>query len=186
LADGPLLPVGRSTDRWDNWAALLQSQDGREILSTIATPQPERILVEDDEETIREIMADMLTSAGYECRMVETPAAAFDALKSGKPFDLVCCGVTEWPDEDFERMVKTFPKVPVVVSSGRPDISFMLKVLHMGAYDFVLRPFEREQLIFAVRRALDYRRLKLENLFLRDRLGVGSGIEIPRNFLKLN
>jgi DNA-binding NtrC family response regulator len=128
----------------------------------------------------------MLTSAGYECRMVETPAAVFDALKSGEPFDLVCCGITEWPDEDFERMVKTFPKVPVVVSSGTHDIFFMLKVLHMGAYDFVLRPFEGEQLIFAVRRALDYRRLKLENLFLRDRLGVGSGIEIPRNLLKLN
>jgi DNA-binding NtrC family response regulator len=56
----------------------------------------------------------------------------------------------------------------------------------MGAYDFVLRPFEREQLIFAVKRALEYRRLKLENLFLRDRLGVGSGIEIPRNLLQLN
>jgi len=73
-----------------------------------------------------------------------------------------------------------------VVSSGTLDIFFTLKVLHMGAYDFVLRPFEREQLIFAVRRALDYRRLKLENLFLRDKLGVGSGIEIARNLLKLN
>ncbi len=95
----------------------------------------------------------------------------------------MCSGITEWPDEDFQGMIKTFPDVPVVVSSARYDIGFMLKVLRMGAYDFVLRPFEPEQLIIAVRRALDYRRLKLENLYLRDRLGLGSGIEIPRHFL---
>jgi cyclic di-GMP phosphodiesterase len=122
-----------------------------------------RILVEDDEETVREIIGSMLTSAGYECRMAGTPIETLDVLTSGEDFDLVCSGITEWPEEDFKRMVETFPDVPVVVSTSTHDRALMLKVLHMGAYDFLLRPFEREQLIFAVRRALEYRRLKLEN-----------------------
>jgi DNA-binding NtrC family response regulator len=54
----------------------------------------------------------------------------------------------------------------------------------MGAYDFVMRPFESAQLVFAVRRALQYRHLKLENLYLRNKLGLGSGIEIPLSLLK--
>ena len=54
----------------------------------------------------------------------------------------------------------------------------MLKVLDMGVYDLLFRPFHREQLVFAVP-ALHHRRLNLENLYLRDKIGLGSGIEIP-------
>jgi hypothetical protein len=47
----------------------------------------------------------------------------------------------------------------------------------VGAYNVLLKPFQREQLIFAVRRALEHRRLKIENFFLKDKLGLGSGID---------
>jgi len=150
------------------------------------TDKPERILIEDDEGTICEITANILSSVGYDCKIVGTPASVFDALKSGQTFDLVCCGITEWAEDDFERMVKSCPKVPVVVSSGTLDAQLILRAYEAGVYDFLLRPFEREQLIFAIRRALDYRRLKLESLYLRNRLGLGSGVEIPRSLLKSN
>jgi DNA-binding NtrC family response regulator len=130
---------------------------------------PERILIEDDEEGLREIASSMLTRAGYHCRMVETPEETFAALKSGD-FDLVFSGITEWREDDFKRMVATFPDIPVVVSTATVDISLVLNTLHAGAYDFLFRPFEAEQLIFAVRRALEYRRLKLENREYRARL----------------
>jgi two-component system response regulator AtoC len=152
--------------------------------TTETTDKREPILVEDDEEAFREIIASMLTSAGYECRMAETPTKTLKILDSER-IDLVCCGVTEWEDERFKRMIGTTASrnIPVIVSSATHDIRLMLKVLIMGCYDFLFRPFEREQLIFAVRRALQHHRLKLENLYLRDRLGLGSGIEIPLSLL---
>jgi DNA-binding NtrC family response regulator len=121
-----------------------------------------RILIEDDDDGLREIASSMLTRAGYHCRMAATPKEAFDALKS-EDFDLVFSGITEWQEDDFKRMVETFPDIPVVVSTATVDISLMLKTLQAGAYDFLFRPFVAEQLIFSVRRALEYRRLKLEN-----------------------
>lgn len=129
-----------------------------------------RILVQDDEETIREIVALMLTSAGFECRAVATPKATLKILKSNKPVDLVLCGISEWPEKDFKRMTATFPDVPVVVLTAAHDIRVVLNGLRMGAYDFLLKPFRREQLIALARRALEYRRLKLEIRALRTRL----------------
>ena len=130
----------------------------------------ERILIEDDEEAIREIVASVLTAVGYECRMAETPKEALAVLNSGEGFDLVFSGVTEWSEDDFKYLVETFPDIPVVVSTATINIGFMLQILHMGAYDFLWRPFEAEHLIFAVRRALEYRRLKLENREYKARL----------------
>jgi len=149
--------------------------------TTHTTDTPGRILVEDDEEAIREILTSMLTGTGYECIVAETPAQTLEILNSTERVDLVCCGVTEWAGNSLESMIGTSTSrtIPVIASSATLDISLMMKVLNMGGYDFLLRPFTREQLVFAVRRALQYRRLKLENLFLRDRLHLGSGIEIP-------
>jgi len=158
------------------------------MTSTIeTTDKPERILIEDDddEETMREIMTHMLTAAGYECRVAETPTKTLEILDSGERIDLVCCGVTEWADDSFRSMIgKTASRtVPAIVSSATFEPSLMMKMLGMGCYDFLFRPFTREHLVFAVRRALQHRRLKLENLYLRDRLRLGSGIEIPLNLL---
>jgi DNA-binding NtrC family response regulator len=129
-------------------------------------------------------MTHLLTAAGYECVAAETPTKALEIL-SGEIIDLVCCGVTHWADETFNRLVGTTASrtIPVIVSSATQDIRLMREVLGMGCYDFLFRPFEREQLIFAVRRAMQYRRVKLENLYLRDRMGLGSGIEIPPNLI---
>jgi len=50
------------------------------------------------------------------------------------------------------------------------DVSVAVAVLRNGVYDYLLKPFEREQFIFAIRRALEYRRLRLENRALRMKL----------------
>ena len=71
--------------------------------------------------------------------------------------------------------------IPVVISTG--DIDLAVKVLRMGAYDVLLRPFRQEQLVFAVRRALEHSRLKIEALYLRNKVGLGSGISLSLSFL---
>src|SRR5260370_11669750 len=56
-----------------------------------------------------------------------------------------------------------FPDMPVVMVTAVHDVSVALSAIRNGAYDYLLKPFEREQLLATVRRALENRRLKLEN-----------------------
>jgi len=56
-----------------------------------------------------------------------------------------------------------FPDIPVVMVTAMHDISIALNAIRNGAYDYLLKPFDREQLLATVRRALENRRLKLEN-----------------------
>ena len=63
----------------------------------------------------------------------------------------------------LERTKEKFPDMPVVMVTAVHDISVALAAIRNGAYDYLLKPFEREQLLATVRRALENRRLKLEN-----------------------
>jgi putative nucleotidyltransferase with HDIG domain len=63
----------------------------------------------------------------------------------------------------LERTKEKFPDMPVVMVTAVHDISVALAAIRNGAYDYLLKPFEREQLLNAVRRALENRRLKVEN-----------------------
>jgi putative nucleotidyltransferase with HDIG domain len=63
----------------------------------------------------------------------------------------------------LERTKEKFPDMPVVMVTAVHDISVALAAIRNGAYDYLLKPFEREQLLATVRRALENRRLKMEN-----------------------
>jgi len=62
----------------------------------------------------------------------------------------------------LERTKEKFPDMPVVMVTAVHDISVALAAIRNGAYDYLLKPFEREQLLNAVGRALENRRLKVE------------------------
>ncbi|PYV56502.1 MAG: two-component system response regulator [Acidobacteria bacterium] len=126
----------------------------------------ERILVVDDEETIREIVCSMLTSAKYECRQAGSGMEALALLDSGEEFELMLSDLMMANLDGIgllERTKERFPDMPVVMVTAVHDISVALAALRNGAYDYLLKPFEREQLLATVRRALENRRLKLEN-----------------------
>src|SRR5437762_6393717 len=63
----------------------------------------------------------------------------------------------------LERTKERFPDMPVVMVTAVHDISAALAAIRNGAYDYLLKPFEREQLLATARRAMENRRLKLEN-----------------------
>ncbi len=108
--------------------------------TTETIDEPARILVEDNEARVREGITSTLTTAGYECRVSETPMATTKILKSGENVDLVLCGIAEWTEEDFKRIIvldSPWNTIPVVISTG--DVGLMGKVLQMGAYDVLLR-----------------------------------------------
>src|SRR6201986_787920 len=63
----------------------------------------------------------------------------------------------------LEASKERYPDMPVVMVTAVTDVSIALNAIRNGAYDYLLKPFEREQLLATVRRALENRRLKLEN-----------------------
>src|SRR6266849_2830443 len=126
----------------------------------------DRILVVDDEETIREIVSSMLTTAGYKCRQAASGMEALALLESGEEFELMLSDLM-MADLDgiglLERSKEKFPDMPVIMVTAVHDISVALAAIRNGAYDYLLKPFEREQLLAMVRRALETRRLRMEN-----------------------
>jgi len=63
----------------------------------------------------------------------------------------------------LEKIKERFPEIPVVMVTAVHDISVALAAIRNGAYDYLLKPFEREQLLVTIRRALETRNLKIEN-----------------------
>lgn len=127
---------------------------------------PDRILVVDDEEPIREIVSSMLGAAGYICKQAASGTEALALLTSGEEFELMLSDLM-MADLDgiglLERTKERYPDMPVVMVTAVHDISVALAAIRNGAYDYLLKPFEREQLLNAVSRALENRRLKVEN-----------------------
>jgi len=127
---------------------------------------PDHILVVDDEEPIREIVASMLVAAGYSCKQASSGMEALAILSSGEEFELMLSDLM-MADLDgiglLERTKERYPDMPVVMVTAVHDISVALAAIRNGAYDYLLKPFEREQLLATVSRALENRRLKIEN-----------------------
>jgi putative nucleotidyltransferase with HDIG domain len=126
----------------------------------------DRILVVDDEETIREIVSSMLAGAHFQTRQAASGVEALSILESGDEFDLVLSDLMMAEMDGIallERSKERYPDMPVVMVTAVHDIQVALQALRNGAYDYLLKPFEREQLLATVRRALENRRLKREN-----------------------
>ena len=126
----------------------------------------ERILVVDDEEAIREVVTSMLSSAGYQCQQAGSGKEALAVLESDNKFELMLSDLMMAELDGIallERTKERFPDMPVVMVTAVHDISVALAAIRNGAYDYLLKPFEREQLLATARRAMENRRLKLEN-----------------------
>jgi putative nucleotidyltransferase with HDIG domain len=126
----------------------------------------DRILVVDDEEAIREIVCAILAAAGYTWKQASSGMEALALLDSGEKFELMLSDLM-MADLDgiglLERTKERFPDMPVVMVTAVHDISVALAAIRNGAHDYLLKPFEREQLLNTVGRALEHRRLKAEN-----------------------
>ena len=135
----------------------------------------ERILVVDDEETIREIVCSMLGGAHFQTRQAANGVEALSILESGDEFDLVLSDLMMAEMDGIallERAKELYPDMPIVMVTTVHDISVALQAIRNGAYDYLPKPFEREQLLATVRRALENRRLKRENDAYRTNLEV--------------
>lgn len=127
--------------------------------------ETENILVVDDEEAIREVVATMLEAKGYRCTAVSNGRAAQEQIKKVTP-DLVLSDMI-MPEMDGIKLLEWVrqydPEVPIIMVTAIHDISTALEAIRRGAYDYILKPFEKDQLFLGVGRALQHRRLVMEN-----------------------
>ena len=133
----------------------------------------ERILVVDDDTSIREVVSATLQLAGFFCQSVESGPEAIAALQSGPEYSLLLSDLAMQGMDGLallEQIKDRYPHMPVVMVTANHDVSTALTAIRAGAYDYLLKPFQREQLLATVRRALENRRLKTENLSYRTKL----------------
>jgi putative two-component system response regulator len=132
----------------------------------MSTPAPdERILIVDDEDQIRTLLARLLGAQGYECVTAESAAAARGILVE-LPVALVLSDVN-MPGEsgiDFTREVLAqYPDTAVVMVTGMDDRRYADIAIELGAYGYILKPFKPNELIINVGNALRRRTLEIEN-----------------------
>jgi putative two-component system response regulator len=127
--------------------------------------RPADILIVDDEIIVREALARKLTSLGYCCQCCETGQAAFDLL-SNKSFDLVLADVLipEIGSAAFLRKTMALCQdAAVILVTSIVDIEMAVDSLKDGAYDYITKPFSLEEVSISVARALEKRRLLIDN-----------------------
>jgi putative nucleotidyltransferase with HDIG domain len=125
----------------------------------------DRILIVDDEEAIREVVSTLLEAQGYQCASVGNGREALDYLH-GNSIDLVLSDMVmpEMTGLQLLAWLRTHYKdVPVIMVTAMHDVSTALEAIRRGAYDYILKPFEKDRLFMSIRRALEHRRLVLEN-----------------------
>jgi len=124
-----------------------------------------QVLIVDDEEAIREVVATLLETQGYVCSAVGNGLEAVERLKKNS-VDLVLSDML-MPQMDGLQLLSWLrshdPEIPMIMVTAMHDVSTALEAIRHGAYDYILKPFEKDQLFLSVRRALEHRRLLLEN-----------------------
>lgn len=133
-----------------------------------------RILLVDDDLPFRTALADSFSIAGLEIESFGDGQSALESLFSGQsPHELPAVVVTDLRMPRFDghallgAVLSRDPELPVVLMTGHGDIAMAVAALKQGAFDFIAKPFPTDHLIASVRRAMETRRLVLENRRLR-------------------
>ena len=129
------------------------------------------ILIVDDERDIRELIADILEDEGYS---TQKAGNSDDAMKqiNGDPPGLIILDIwlkdSRMDGIDILKTVKRDnPDIPVVIISGHGNIEIAVAAIRQGAYDFIEKPFNIDQLMVVIRRAMETSRLRRENQSLK-------------------
>ncbi len=131
-----------------------------------------RVLVVDDERRMRRLLQVMLEQLGLESVPAENGTQALELFQS-QGFDLVLTDL-RMPDLDGIGLLAAIrerdPDVPVVVLTAHGTIETAIAAMKHGAFDYVLRPFDVEALEAVIGKALEFRQVRTENRYLRERL----------------
>ena len=125
----------------------------------------EHILIVDDLASIRKIVYRKLISEGYKCKEVPDGDSALEAI-SDFEYDLVLLDVS-MPGKSgidvLREILNRYPDTSVIMVTSRDDAGTVIETMKMGACDYIIKPVNLSELPIRVRKALDRRRLVLEN-----------------------
>lgn len=129
------------------------------------------ILIVDDEKDIRELIADILKDEGFSVRLAGNSDDCMAEINSEPPALMILDIWLKDSRMDGIDILKTVkrdnPDVPVVIISGHGNIEIAVAAIKQGAYDFIEKPFNIDQLMVVVSRAMETSRLRRENSELR-------------------
>ena len=138
-----------------------------------------RVLVVDDEQSMRELLAIMLRKDGFDVVAAESRTQAAAVLARG-PVDLIVTDV-KLPDGDgieILRHVKAAaPETVVIVMTAFGSTETAVAALKLGAYDYLIKPFDVDELKIVVRNALERQQLQQENLLLKAEFRTQHGLD---------
>lgn len=145
------------------------------------------ILITDDERDIRELISDILKDEGYTTRLAANSEECMAAINAEPPALMILDIWLKDSQMDGIDILKTVkrdnPDVPVVIISGHGNIEIAVAAIKQGAYDFIEKPFNIDQLLVVIARAMETSRLRRENSDLRRKdVVTGEMIGSSANF----
>lgn len=131
-----------------------------------------KIMVVDDERILRITIADDLRDAGYKVLECASAMAALLSLKEFEP-DIVITDI-KMPEmtgiELLEKIKAVNPEIAVIIMTAHASIETAVKTLKMGAYDYLVKPFLKDEILLIIERIAEWQSVKLENKILRSTL----------------
>jgi two-component system response regulator AtoC len=114
------------------------------------------VLVVDDDPAVGKVLAALLGQAGIACRHVPDAPSAMEALRA-RPVDVVITDL-RMPGPSgvdlLESIVERWPEIPVILLTAHGSVEVAVEAMKKGAADFLLKPFDREEILFTVRKHL--------------------------------
>jgi two-component system response regulator AtoC len=142
----------------------------------VDTPTPRSVLVVDDEPDVRALLNDLLTEEGYKVRTADTAAKAVAEIEKQLP-DLVMMDV-QLPDQDgialLRQLKKEHSELEMIVMTAFGGSSTAIKAMEHGAYDYVTKPFEIDDLLATLKRVFEHADMSNEVATLRLELGKSA------------
>jgi two-component system response regulator AtoC len=139
-------------------------------------PDKRSVLVVDDDADLRSLLEDLLKGEGYGVRLASSGAEALQAVEAQRP-DLVMMDV-QLPDEDglalLKRLKQAHAELEVIVMTAFGGSSTAIKAMEQGAYDYVTKPFEIDDLLATLKRVFEHQDMANEVATLRLELGKSA------------
>ncbi len=137
------------------------------------------IHVIDDEPVIHDVLAQLLTSEGYEVEISSSGEEALEKFPS-QSFDVILLDLL-MPGMDgietLRRIKRIDPLVPVIIITAYGSVESAISAMKIGALDYVQKPFKHDGLLLVLEKALERKRLQDENLRLKDELRQRFGFD---------
>jgi DNA-binding NtrC family response regulator len=138
-----------------------------------------RLLVVDDEQSIRKLCMTIGSSLGYSCTEAESAEAALARIEQEGP-DLILTDLklpTRSGVELLRQAKSLFPRTEIAIMTGHGSIESAVDAMKLGAYDYIEKPFRVEKLRLLLQRMAEKVRLVTENEFLRERVNTEDNLD---------